>query len=155
MDEPGVMSTKVCRKCDQVLPHKEFHRCNARPDGLQTQCKACRKILDGKRRVSGYWRAKGLKSNYGMSLQQYEALHQAQGGKCLICMTSDPGGQGDKLHVDHNHETGKVRGLLCTNCNRGLGFFQDQIENLTNAIQYLTNAETKTQQLLDQHSAEA
>jgi hypothetical protein len=90
-----------------------------------------------------------------MSPQQYEALHQAQGGKCLICKTSDPGGHGGKLHVDHSHETGKVRGLLCTNCNRGLGFFQDQIENLTAAINYLTHAETQTQHLLQQYRAEA
>jgi hypothetical protein len=155
MELAGKKCTKACKKCDRVLPREEFHRNNARPDGLQTQCKACRRIIDDKRRVSGYWRAKDLKSNYGMSPQQYEALHQAQGGKCLICKTSNPGGQGGKLHVDHSHETGKVRGLLCTNCNRGLGFFQDQIENLTAAINYLTHAETQTQHLLQQYRAEA
>lgn len=71
---------------------------------------------------------------YGISLSFYDDLFSVQFGKCKICNLETPG---KPLHVDHCHTTGKVRGLLCTTCNRGLGHFKDNITNLEKAILYL------------------
>ncbi len=79
-----------------------------------------------------------LKQNYGISLEEYEAMVAAQDGKCAVCGRI-PAGKHNQgcLHVDHNHRTGKVRGLLCSQCNRGLGFFGDSSETLLRAATYL------------------
>src|SRR5438874_538832 len=68
------------------------------------------------KRVESKWKIRGIK----MDLASYKQLYALQEGKCLICHTFLP-----KLVVDHNHFTGKVRALLCPNCNSGLGFFRD------------------------------
>jgi len=80
-----------------------------------------------------------LQRRYGLSVDAYNDMLVAQAGGCAIC-----GGQnikGRRLAVDHNHQTGKVRGLLCDRCNRGLGNFQDNIEYLSSAITYLKKLE--------------
>lgn len=63
-----------------------------------------------------------------------------QGGRCAICGT-DNTGKRRCFHVDHNHDTGKIRGLLCGNCNSGLGNLRDDVGLLNRAIQYLTASE--------------
>jgi hypothetical protein len=86
-----------------------------------------------------------LKRNYGISYNEYMKMYNEQQGKCKIC-----GGEGflmrkthkTKLVVDHCHNTGNVRGLLCHNCNRALGLLQDNVETLKNAQLYLEGAET-------------
>lgn len=86
-----------------------------------------------------------LQRNYNVSRQTVEDMHKAQNNKCAVC-----GGEGfkmaehhkSKLVVDHCHITGKVRGLLCHNCNRALGLLKDKISVLKNAIQYLEGATT-------------
>lgn len=82
----------------------------------------------------GYRRARGL-SKYGLTVEQYDAMLAAQGGVCAICVYSPLTGK--PLHVDHDHRTNKVRGLLCGNCNTALGMFEDDPETLTSAIAYL------------------
>ena len=79
----------------------------------------------------------GLKSNYGLSMSDYEELLKAQGGGCAICGTTKPNGNRDVFFVDHDHDTGVVRGLLCAKCNSALGFMQDDIGILGRAIAYL------------------
>ena len=82
------------------------------------------------------WRKNGnLKRTYGISLEEYESLLESQDNVCKICKTEKIG---KHLAVDHDHKTGKIRGILCENCNRGLGMFKDSPELLQNAIQYLT-----------------
>ena len=78
-----------------------------------------------------------LKRRYGIPLEQYEALLAAQHGTCAICCAPEPGGRG-MFHVDHCHTSLKIRGLLCTHCNAGLGQFKDSPERLEAAIHYLT-----------------
>lgn len=78
-----------------------------------------------------------LKSVYGITLKQYEELAAAQGGRCAICHDEKFGRRGvRRFAVDHDHKTGKVRGLLCGRCNVGLGLF-DTEEKLLAAVAYL------------------
>lgn len=87
-------------------------------------------------------RAWNYGSKFGISLEDYDRLFEKQGGKCAICGAVKP----DAKHkgvahfcVDHDHVTGKVRGLLCSSCNTGIGKLQDSPEMLRKAIAYLEN----------------
>lgn len=82
-------------------------------------------------------RALHYKNRYGISIAQYDALFLAQDGKCKICSLPSTA-QKRKLAVDHDHKTGKVRGLLCDKCNKGLGQFEDNVARLQTAITYLS-----------------
>lgn len=70
------------------------------------------------------YREAHLRRKYGISQADYDTLYEAQGGLCAICKTASPGGHGKKLHVDHCHETGAVRKLLCHSCNTKLGWLE-------------------------------
>jgi hypothetical protein len=74
---------------------------------------------------------------YGVTEDQIAQMMADQGGRCAICMTSKPGGKGNRLHIDHDHETGIVRGLLCTKCNVALGQLGDNIFIVGRALKYL------------------
>lgn len=84
-------------------------------------------------------RAKGkdIERTYGITLKEYERLYVMQNGMCAICHHPEPVKGRLFLAVDHNHRTGRVRGLLCSRCNMALGSFGDSIENLSSAIRYL------------------
>ena len=79
-----------------------------------------------------------LKCNYDISLEEYNDLLNKQNGVCAICEKACSTGR--RLCVDHDHKTNKVRGLLCLNCNRGIGNFKDSISTLRNATAYLENS---------------
>ena len=84
-------------------------------------------------------RKANLKKAYGISPEQYDAMFDALGGACAICervVAGKPPSR-ERLHVDHDHETGKIRGLLCGACNVSLGGFRDDPELLAAAIRYL------------------
>lgn len=72
---------------------------------------------------------------YGLSLIEYKAMFESQTGRCAICKSAPTL---KRLSVDHDHKTGAVRGLLCTNCNLGLGNFKDDQEILKAASDYLS-----------------
>ena len=74
---------------------------------------------------------------HGLTPESFAALLESQGGKCAICGTSEWGGPGKRPHVDHNHETGAVRGLLCVRCNSGIGQFKESTQRLLLAVDYL------------------
>jgi len=78
---------------------------------------------------------------HGCGIEQYRAILETQGGKCAICGVAEGHrsryGRICRLAVDHDHRSGEVRGLLCNNCNRGLGRFKDSVESLQAAISYL------------------
>lgn len=83
-------------------------------------------------------RRRGLKQAFNITPETYAAMLMQQHGRCLICTTTEPGGQhGKHFHVDHDHATGKVRGLLCNHCNLGLGHFDDDLLTLKAAVSYL------------------
>jgi hypothetical protein len=74
-----------------------------------------------------------IKSKYGITEEAFDVLFQAQKGLCRICGEKDF----RRLAVDHDHLTKRIRGLLCTSCNMGLGYFKDNPNLLINAIEYL------------------
>lgn len=82
-------------------------------------------------------RDKSLKSIYGITIEDYDKMYAAQSGKCWICGTYRNSGGQDGLVVDHCHNKGHVRGLLCASCNHGLGKFKDDTQRLEKAIEYL------------------
>jgi hypothetical protein len=84
-------------------------------------------------------RHRRLARKYGITPEAYEAMWAAQEGKCLICVTPEEEVRGKRLCVDHDHKTGKVRGLLCHRCNCVLGYSMENINTLLASIVYLRN----------------
>ena len=82
-------------------------------------------------KVKSYW----LKHSYGITLEDYNAMLNQQGNKCACCETAEPTGY--NWHVDHCHKTGKVRALLCSKCNQGIGLFDESVLKLEQAIKYI------------------
>ena len=84
-----------------------------------------------------------IRKKYGVTLQWYEETFSRQNGVCAICKQPESSvikGKVIAMPIDHDHNTGKVRGLLCTKCNRGIGLFRDDINLLKSAIEYLQKA---------------
>ena len=77
-----------------------------------------------------------MKHKFGITLEQYNEMLVKQDFRCAVC-NKHVSKLKKALDVDHNHETGEIRGLLCMNCNIGLGMFSDNIDNLEEAIEYL------------------
>lgn len=76
-----------------------------------------------------------MKNTYGITVEVFDKILESQGGKCAICRGIN---KADKqMHLDHDHSTGKIRGVLCQRCNHGLGHFRDNIQYLENAAKYL------------------
>ena len=145
---PGM---KTCRGCMQPKTLDQFLASRTDPKTgrvvLRSRCRTCGSATatawqkanpERTKRQKKTWR---LQSEYGISLEEYEALLVKQNSKCALCgieeSRSHLGGGNYMLCVDHCHDTGAIRGLLCNNCNRGLGFLGDRIETLEGAIRYL------------------
>jgi hypothetical protein len=97
-------------------------------------------------RITGTFRDYWLRKKFGIGEEDYQILFDKQDGKCAICGSDSPrgrkngkGGEVKNFFVDHCHETGKVRGLLCNHCNRGLGLLGDNLLTLKSAVSYLEN----------------
>ena len=91
--------------------------------------------LNSKERTTKRRKRSDLMKDFGINADQYEAMLHEQNHVCAICGKHDICNR--DLAVDHCHNTKRVRGLLCTNCNMALGKFQDDLQNLLNAIEYL------------------
>lgn len=113
---------KLCRQCGEVKPHSDWHKNATASDGLSTRCKACRAIQG---------RAGHLKRSYGMTEAERDEMIAAQGGVCLICLKAPA------VHVDHCHTTGRVRGVLCFNCNTAIGKLGDDPDAARRVVSYL------------------
>ena len=98
--------------------------------GRKNKCKVCRNVEDT-RSVEDR-RKSHLKHKYNLSVEEAKCLFKQANNKCTICNNSST-----KLVIDHNHDTGKVRNILCTSCNKALGLFKDSPEILELAKQYL------------------
>ena len=133
---------KVCYVCKTLKDCEDFGVNRTRPDGLQTYCRKCAKDQQTK----WYYQRK-----YKLSLADRDAMLAAQGGKCMICKNPTEfqfkkgvrSNIGDFAVVDHCHDVGKIRGILCGFCNTGLGSFRDNPTFLENAIQYLLETAEK------------
>ncbi|MDX2932145.1 endonuclease domain-containing protein [Streptomyces ipomoeae] len=110
---------KRCRGCGEVKPHSEWNR---KRDGLASRCKACRAAVRP---------AEHLRRKYGLTEAGRDELIAFQGGVCCICLSAPA------THVDHCHNTGRVRGVLCFNCNSGLGLLRDDPAAMNRAADYL------------------
>jgi len=135
--------TKKCSKCRKIKPHSEFAKTKDKPSGIVSHCKSCVRSKNKKLWEDGAIRDTVYRRKYDISLKQYDSLLELQKGLCKICGTKDPKGHGSKngrFFVDHCHETGMVRGLLCHHCNIGIGTFGDDPGKLAKAIEYLIQA---------------
>jgi hypothetical protein len=101
----------------------------------RTNNKAVKKYISTPKGKEAQRKSK-LKSKYGLSPEEYDNKLVNQNHKCAICGLDEVENK-KKLAVDHVHATGKIRDLLCINCNTGLGMFKENIENLASAIKYL------------------
>jgi hypothetical protein len=163
---------KVCKKCKVEKPVEEFGVVKSNEDGRRYACKDCyngirtlyrathaEQIAENKKRL--YYarheenkqrlrarypkvRAWKLMRVYGLTVEDYDRMYEEQGGACAICRNPKNDGPRPSLHVDHDHATGEVRGLLCNLCNVGLGSFGDDIERLGQAIAYLGKSKYAT-----------
>lgn len=127
---------KHCTKCNMVLHRASFSRHKGTSDGLQGRCTACRKACEIARREAKGVYQYDVTRKYGITAVEYAELLFIQGGVCAICKFP-PSGKMKVLCVDHDHNTGAVRGLLCNGCNVGLGRFKDSISLLSEAVDYL------------------
>ena len=148
--------TKRCALCKADKPRTEFWK-DRRPDrDLGAYCRECRKtkgrkfraahrerlnLLDRTHYAQRRWK-RHLRAKYGITPEQYDAMLTAQGGVCAICKGDEPGGKNGckRFHVDHQHGTTNVRGLLCSKCNQMLGYADDTPEILRRAAIYLERA---------------
>ena len=135
---------KKCSKCKQTYPAtlKFFYRHSNRKDGFDSWCKGCKKDYD-----KIHYKIK----KFNISLDQYKKMLKEQDGRCLIC-----GRDFDDIYrnpkqnhiyytprIDHDHKTGKVRGILCHHCNTALGSFYENPLILVRAIKYLKENKKK------------
>jgi hypothetical protein len=144
---------KKCKACNEEKALSEFYRRSGGRQGVQTMCKPCHKARGAELReqrkaadpeaFDRKWRESQYRRLYGIGVDDYERMSAEQGGVCAICGSADPKRAADSVFsVDHDHETGAVRGLLCHDCNTALGKFGDSIETLLAAVDYLKRAQS-------------
>lgn len=139
--------TKICSRCKQTKPIELFNRCSRQSSGRRPECVQCRSTWNkkaysedpGRRERS---REKSIKKIYGITLHDYNEMALKQNFTCQICKKGSTEvdkkyNRVRKLVIDHDHKTGKIRGLLCGPCNRALGGFSEQMETILAAIVYL------------------
>jgi len=132
---------KLCRGCKTTKPRSDF---GARPNGFsRSQCKACEvrnwkawQAANPDKVKALNWQT-NLRRWYGLTPEQYGQMLAAQGGQCAICKCSPDESTHGRLFVDHSAETGRIRGLLCGNCNSGIGYLRHDRSRLNAAIAYL------------------
>lgn len=143
------METKKCSSCEQILGLSEFHYSQSGSGKRKSKCKDCsaKYFQDYKKKntesLRNKWRdaskryhtterrrARTLKK-YNLTPDGYKALFESQDGSCAICHRAIT------LVIDHDHNTGLVRGLLCNGCNLALGYFEDDVKRMRLAIKYI------------------
>jgi hypothetical protein len=159
---------KRCKKCGSAKTVAEFYKNADGRDGRRPECKACTNAIRLKRyrqnrereiaRVRAWqqanpervkaWAAKNrdkrlqklreihLRNKFGLTPEEYNRILAAQGGVCAIC--ESPPTPGISLHVDHDHGTGEIRGLLCVRCNNAIGLMREAPDLLRHAAPYVT-----------------
>jgi hypothetical protein len=139
------MMSKICTTCKKLKSLEHFGKQKRSSDGISKSCKSCKNAYQqqymnlnplSKRKLY-------VKTRYNLEWDDYVTMFDNQGGCCYICyaslnlVTTGTNSKLNTAHVDHCHVTNKVRGLLCNECNKGLGAFKDSVVYLQKAIQYL------------------
>ena len=150
---------KRCPRCKKQKKTSDFSKCSTHKDGLSYYCRKCRCELtkaayrkNPTRAIaaSRAWRAKNrarhndyaMTHKHGITREEYDEKLKAQNDVCAICGQAETRRNKNgvyRLHIDHDHETGRIRALLCHNCNAGLGHFKDDPKLLEAAAAYLRN----------------
>jgi hypothetical protein len=148
---------KQCIKCGLLKEAHYFYKEKRVADGLTARCKACMKndasasyserrediaARNKENYCSRKAKDKSLRNNYGITLKQWENIFDSQGCKCAICGSLEPNHSSGQFVVDHCHEFGQVRGILCGNCNIMLGQAKDDINTLFDGAMYLIQNST-------------
>lgn len=145
---PVTFEEKFCLTCKQAKKVDEFHRNKRYPDGRCYECAVCHTERTKKWNKAHYdsdkARAKHLKATYGITEAQYLELYEKQGGVCACCGKKETVFSNKKkdtfqLAIDHDHETGKVRALLCIACNTSLGAMNEDPERIEALLRYARN----------------
>lgn len=132
---------KRCPGCRVTKPLEAFYEHKSARDGRAPHCIVCvntklrpakKQILTEDQRRAN--REKVLRREFGISLEEYQAMHDTQGGVCAICGMAETG---KTLAVDHCHTSGKIRGLLCGRCNPAVGFLRESPELARELAAYL------------------
>lgn len=129
-----IPAEKLCTGCNTIKSKDEFASHRTRYDGLNYWCRECAK-----------WHQ--IKHKYGLTKEEYLAMLEAQNHSCAVCdihIDDYDHGRHSGFVVDHCHDTGDVRGLLCSHCNSGLGHFRDDPEILRKAVIYLKTSGDET-----------
>lgn len=141
---------KECYGCGVRKPFSAYYATEKMPDGHMARCKECsnkvrleafkKKPVDPDKR-----RKHLLKYKYGVAYEWYEGLLQEQQGGCAICGSDVPAKGRKHLCVDHDHSTGAVRGILCSDCNIGISHFKDSPDRLRAAAKYIEDHNATTE----------
>jgi hypothetical protein len=137
---------RTCNKCgiEQDLEtcfYKTGRKSDKDKNNRHYECKTCTKARVNAAAAASpnAQRARDYKRKYGITIDEYEQMLELQGGTCALCPKTSPGGRHAQQHwcVDHDHVTGKVRELLCNDCNMVLGIIKDSPEHLGRMITYI------------------
>jgi hypothetical protein len=144
-----------CSDCKETKDLKTgFYKNKASETGFTYQCKECHggrrnkwKNDNKEKRVA--WERRSNLKQYGITTLDYERILFEQDESCAICGRKDFGSRRVKyFFVDHDHQTGRVRGLLCSKCNQAIGLFGDSVENLQKAMNYLSRGAFAAKQVI-------
>jgi len=135
---------KICKKCKESKDLSKFTKRKNGKNGLKSICAVCERKYHKEYRASrpNWWRKYGIFNKFNLTLDQYDDILLKQNSVCAICKNPETAKRKNSnevkyLAVDHCHKTGKIRGLLCSLCNTGIGKLKDDIKILENAIEYL------------------
>lgn len=142
------MDTKICKHCKiekniELFHHAKIKRKNDSVIKVRPRCKSCEHELRMKNRranpiaTAAACRKSKLKRLFGITPEKYDEINEIQNNVCAICSRESPDGR--RLHIDHCHKTNVIRGLLCHDCNRGIGMFRDDPKLLQKAAEYVEN----------------
>lgn len=158
----GFVDYKTCKVCGELKPADLFHKHSSGKFGVRGDCAACvtkytkeyrtknRDSIRAKKRQAhknnpDLKRKHYLKSEYGMTIEEYEIKLASQGGACAVCKSTSPKCiQHKHLYIDHCHATGKIRDILCGRCNAAIGQAEENPERLEDLAAYIRKHKEST-----------